>query len=384
MIYYIPMNTPSSLWVRPTLSSAIFFSKQPEEQLRELVALACCAPNSHNTQPWRFFIDPATGTITIAVHAGMILPESDPAGRQAVISVGCAIENILVAASAYGLHTRLSYISLDKQSLYKGHRGNKSIPLATITVRTSGSASACAAGDDASLLPCIRTRKMMRAEFDPARLISEEVMDLLRTQTFTDGVSLHIVTDTTRRFAIAEFQGQADNYVLNARRFARELGDWLLPNDTASHVGMPGTTFGLDDLQALRIHRGLIGEEKLEPEDMLRFSLGGKMGLEKSPALGFFTAPNDDIAAWLATGRALQRTFLILEREGISSAVHAAIVEVRLINRIFAASLGTLTPLCAVFRMGYPKDPSVKEARPHSPRLPLDEVLLKDQPIALS
>ena len=70
----------------------------------------------------------------------------------------------------------------------------------------------------------------------------------------------------------------------------------------------------------------------------------------------------------------------LLRKENISYAVHAAIVEVRLVNRIFAATLGTFKPLATVFRMGYVKDLEIKESRPHSPRLPIASVLLSEKP----
>jgi hypothetical protein len=65
-----------------------------------LVRAAVLAANAHNTQPWLFrvgasgidlFADPARG-------AGAV----DPLGRELVVSLGCALENLVLAAGPHG------------------------------------------------------------------------------------------------------------------------------------------------------------------------------------------------------------------------------------------------------------------------------------------
>ena len=71
--------------------------------------------------------------------------------------------------------------------------------------------------------------------------------------------------------------------------------------------------------------------------------------------------------------------FLTLESLGISVAIHAGIVEVPLINRIFGAALGTFRKPAVLFRAGMVKNEKDK-SRPHSPRLPIEDVLLTELP----
>lgn len=371
-------NTHLSLWNRHLPSQEEFSSMTWRNRLEILAWLGHLAPNTHNTQPWRFFCEPDSPAITIAFDHQRILPESDVVGRETIISLGCAMENIIVAARAYGLLPEIRYFPLTPDMVRPNKElGNGPKIITVAALRFSDSSP------DAAMMPlckAILTRKAMRTEFDPTKPIPEGVLEELSARINESSVELHLVSDSLRRLSISEFQGQADGYVLNSPRFARELGDWLLPNDTDSPVGMPGNTFGFDDVQAERIAKGLRGEGVLEPEDMLRFSLGGKIGFEKSPAIAFLTINKDDVMGWLAAGRAMERAFLILEREQISYAVHAAIVEVRLVNRIFAATLGTLKPLAAVFRIGYVKDEAAKAERPHSPRMPMESILLAVAP----
>lgn len=366
------------LWEKHLPTTDEFLKLTLSQKLETLAWLAHLAPSSHNTQPWRFFCDENTFSITVALSKSSILPGSDVVGRQAVISIGCAIENIDTAARAYGLTTRFEFKTVDKGSLCP--QGNPAIGAEIIAIVTLFFFNTTPTIEQQRILPFIMSRRTMRAEYDPTLQVPQSTLDKLTTSINDDLISIYLVKDIIRKLSISEFQSQADGYVLNSPLFSKELGNWLLPNDSDSPIGMPGNTFGLDDLQAERIHNGLLGKIPLEPEDMLRFSLGGKIGFEKSPVIAFLTTKNDNVKGWIATGRAMQRAFLILEQEGISYAVHAAIVEVRLVNRIFATTLGTLAPLAAVFRIGYVKDTVTKEGRPHSPRMPLKNILLKKAP----
>jgi nitroreductase len=73
-----------------------FKLKNQGEKLRFLLNFAVLAPLSHNSQPWSFRVDGNT----IKIYTDMVrsLPASDSNNRQLLISLGCALENILTAA----------------------------------------------------------------------------------------------------------------------------------------------------------------------------------------------------------------------------------------------------------------------------------------------
>lgn len=360
-------------WDSPLPTPELFRSWEAYEQAVFLIRMGNLAPSTHNTQPWRFQIDAPARAITILVDRAKILPESDVVGRQAAVSLGCAIENIVVAAEALGVSPSVTVFPVEKGTLAPGKKGfeKTALPVATVTFSASNSAEP----SDVPL-SSLRTRKILRTEFNPSIPVDERtIAEMKAVMLRFPRVSLHMVTDPIHRLAIAEFQGQADGFVLNSPRFARELGAWLYGNEAERGDGMPGNTFGLDDVQAERFHRGLLGTGTLEPEDMLRFSLGGKVGFEKSPLIVFLTSKSDELADWIESGRALQHIWLLLEKHGYAVAIHAAIVEVRLINRIFATTLGTTEPLSSVFRVGKPLDPGVSSRRPHSPRVPIEDLI---------
>lgn len=73
---------------------------EPSAQMRMLVHFATLAANGHNTQPWKFAIQ--ENAIEIHPDTSRRLPVVDPVHRELWISLGCALENLLIAARADG------------------------------------------------------------------------------------------------------------------------------------------------------------------------------------------------------------------------------------------------------------------------------------------
>jgi hypothetical protein len=63
---------------------------------------AALAPSGHNTQPWVVCIR-EKGEWSVGVDPGRKLPAVDPANRELALSLGAFVENLIVAASAFGL-----------------------------------------------------------------------------------------------------------------------------------------------------------------------------------------------------------------------------------------------------------------------------------------
>ena len=79
----------------------------PIELARALIGAAVLAPNYWNSQPWRFEVE--SSSIRLVVDPHRTLPVTDPTQRSLMISLGAALENLLVAARAYGLRPKISY-----------------------------------------------------------------------------------------------------------------------------------------------------------------------------------------------------------------------------------------------------------------------------------
>lgn len=69
-------------------------------EIREMVRYATLAPSGHNAQPWKFAVQ--EDTIHILPDYARCLPAVDPQNRELWISLGCALENLVLAAQAAG------------------------------------------------------------------------------------------------------------------------------------------------------------------------------------------------------------------------------------------------------------------------------------------
>src|SRR6202795_4413434 len=82
-------------------------SAEPGALLQELVRCATLAPNGHNTQPWLFELSP--GRIFIRPDFSRRTPVVDPDDHHVWVSLGCATENMVIAAAALGKHAEVQF-----------------------------------------------------------------------------------------------------------------------------------------------------------------------------------------------------------------------------------------------------------------------------------
>lgn len=88
-------------------------------QLCYLVECAAQAPSTHNTQPWMFMLGSiGRNEIRIWADRSRWLPVADPDRREMLLSIGCALENLLVAAESLGLDAWVQYFPDPQQEDY--------------------------------------------------------------------------------------------------------------------------------------------------------------------------------------------------------------------------------------------------------------------------
>src|SRR5689334_7793857 len=114
---------------------------------RALVGAAVLAPSECNTQPWWFEADGLTLRLLADPSRG--LPALDPDRRGMMLSLGAALENLLIAARAWGLQPNVSYFPRPGSRL-----------IAEVTWRPGGPRR------DRPMFACIPARRTNRRDFD--------------------------------------------------------------------------------------------------------------------------------------------------------------------------------------------------------------------------
>jgi hypothetical protein len=146
-----------------------------------LVRYATLAASSHNTQPWKF--KPEPGRIVILPDLSRRCPAVDPDDHHLYGSLGCAAENLLLAAQAAGLKGHFSYDASES-----------SVQVAFEEAAPSRSA----------LFEAILSRQCSRTAYDGTELSSEQLR-LIEEAGCGSGVSVMLLTDRKQKEQVAEY-----------------------------------------------------------------------------------------------------------------------------------------------------------------------------------
>src|SRR5437870_5556765 len=86
-------------------------TRSARQKLSFLLRYAILAPSSHNTQPWKFLV--RDNRITVFANTDRWLKIADADQSELYISIGCAIENLLVAAQHFDYDYEIDYFPDD-------------------------------------------------------------------------------------------------------------------------------------------------------------------------------------------------------------------------------------------------------------------------------
>lgn len=267
--------------------------------LMDLVHWATLAPSGHNSQPWRFVL--FDSAIEIRPDMSRRLPVVDPDDHALFVSLGCALENMLVAAEHAGLSARVSYF-----------------PSRSAGLRVSLSSAApagCAVRK--GLFGVIPRRQSTRRAYD-GRVIPAATLEALEAAADESGVSLCILrrADDFERVVARVREGCQAQF--RDPDFLRELTAWV--RFSRKEVEMRGDGLAADALGMPFVPRWL-GERLLR--------LGAMSGWEaarvarqvrSSSALVVFVAESYTRTSWVRTGQAFQRFALTATAHGLQHA----------------------------------------------------------------
>jgi nitroreductase len=335
-------------------------------QMEYLVAFGHLASSTHNTQPWAFHFSENEQLIEVYLDNDRVLPASDVIGRQACVSLGCAIGNIVTVAQRYGVFDSVIYHSNDIRVK------NRYILLAQIQLVTKGHPLEALA----PIVNSIITRRVERRRHDgTADFETSFYTSLTKLLTREEGIGYRIWHRGDPRIKIvAELQSQADSFVANSAKFSLELSEWLLPSDTTKFVGMPGSTFNLSPTQTLEVIEGLKDLKKIHADTLSGFSQTGKKGIESAAFVAMLTVQKQTVDSWVKIGSQLAGVANMVEANNGSLAIHAGLAEVALVRMSLAAMGMTKDQPVILFRAGI-RDPLGKRL-PHAPRLSLAQVII--------
>jgi len=315
-----------------------------EEQAAFLLNFAILAPSSHNSQPWTFAID--GDQIDVFADRDRWLTVADPDRRELHLSVGCALENLLVAAAHYGFDPRVSYRP----------EADGDDPVARVTLRRGGTGDGLSEPrptDWADLFDAITERTTNHGVYADEPL-PEAFSDRLADCVADEPVDLTLVTGESIKRAIARLQTRADEAQMADPEYRRELGYWI-------GTGALGANWLMARVGQLAVTYLDLGRREGAKNSKL---------IESAAAIAVLTTASPDVESRVRAGQAFERMALVAASEGV--AVHPAsqTLERPEFRRelVETLDLGEAVPQ-HLFRLGF-----AEQTPEHTPRRPVADV----------
>ncbi len=281
----------------------------------DLVRLATLAPNSHNTQPWRFAI--GDGRIAIRPDLARRTPVVDPDDHHLFVSLGAAAETLAIAGAAGGLPGTLLFEEDGDGTIFYDFAPAAPVP--------------------SPLAEAITRRQSTRAPFERSAVAPAEVQSLVAAAAMP-GTRVILMTEPAAIARVAERIIAGNTAQMTDAAFRAELKHWIRfsPGEALERGdGLFAATSGNPTVPPLlgRLLFDLVVRASSENERV-------RSQMETTPCLAVIVSARDDRAHWVAAGRACQRLLLQATALGLRNAFVNQAVEVPAIRRQLAADLG--------------------------------------------
>lgn len=313
---------------------------------RALIGAAILAPSRWNTQPWRFEVEGQS--IRLLADPQRALSVIDPERRAMRISLGAALENMLVAARAWGLRPTVSYRPAD----------DPTGAVAEVTWNAGG------APRDRALLEAIVDRRTNRRDYDGRGLFRENRAAL--SGQATEGFRLHWIDDRDRIQAFGQLAHDAVHAQVMDHAAQAESFAWTRFDDDARQRA-DGVSV---DALALGGPAKWLAGRYLNPRSWFlgqgAGSLGkqARKGVRSAGALVLLTMPSRREDGWLLGGQVYQRLALKATQLGIAHQPISAPIEQDRFRDELLARFGAAGEDPVMFvRLGHAERPRATERR---------------------
>jgi hypothetical protein len=311
--------------------------------MRELVRFATLAANGHNTQPWKF----ALKADTVEIHPDLSrrLLVVDPHDRELWMSLGCALENMVLAARAAGYAPQVTY---PDAADFIRVRLDKGMP------------------QPSQLFDAIPGLQNTRSEYD-GRALDKNELEQINAFALEPGVNLRLLLNPNELNTVVEYVNEGNLQQYADQAFVQELVTWLRFNKKEALASLDGLYAPTSGNPEVPRWLGQMFVTGTNPQEQAKTDA---KKLRSSAGAVVIASDTDDKTAWVRTGQVYERLALLLTSLNIKSAFLNQPIEVATVRSQFqsAIGLGTSLPQLLV-RFGY------ANAMPRSLRRPVEQVL---------
>jgi len=283
--------------------------------LRDCVRLATLAPSGHNTQPWRFRV--TSDQVDILPDISRRTPVVDPDDHHLFVGLGCAAENLALAAGAQGRPGALSFNP------------------------AGGGFAVFASGDGPGAVPALSAAiprsRSARTEYD-GRQVGAADLRALAEAASVPGVDLALITGRPAIERVLGLIVEGNSAQMADAAFMRELKSWLRFSPRQAMQSGDGLFSAASGSPALPAWLGstmfdLMFKASTENDKYAR-------QMRSSAGVAVFAGREGDRDHWVRVGRACQRFALQATALGIQHAFVNQPVEVARLRPDLAGLIG--------------------------------------------
>ncbi len=307
------------------------------------------APSGHNTQPWKFKINP--NNIEVYPNFDKQLPIVDKNHRELFISLGCAVENICITATELGYNSKIKIIQNDNKSFIR-------IELKKEILKKD------------PLFLQIDKRQTNRSVYK-SKVITDDIISLFAKLKIESPVSIYFYKNGESSFLkLSEFIYKGNNILFANKKFKNELLDWMRFNSKSVKKSKDGLAYNVLGSPSLPkwLGRPLV-KCFLKPKSQNKTE---RKKLNSSSHLVLISTKENTIENWILAGRALERFWLKCTELGISVAFSNQPCEINSVANELRTQMDINNSFpMLLMRIGY------ANPMPYSVRKPLQDVLIK-------
>ncbi len=313
------------------------------EQIKFLLQYAILAPSSHNAQPWTFHA--TSEGVEIRADYSRRLAVVDPDDRELMLGLGAAIANLRIAAAHFGFET----------TILQTRNAETPGMIAFVAFRETSQTDE----ELRTLFPAIKQRHTNRQPFEHEPVepeVLERICDIV--ERYPETLRLIVPHDRER---IADLVAGADERLMSASAYRRELAGWVHPGSAGREDGMTFDGLGI----------GPGGNWVLRHVDVGPVQAKRDRNLIESAAALIVVTAEDDRVALVEAGEIMENLLLTVTREALHYSFFNCLIEVPDLRQQLWALLGTARPPQLLLRVGHART----SPRP-MPRRKIDEVVV--------
>jgi hypothetical protein len=275
--------------------------RNAENPLERIVAAGILASNPHNSQPWIFRI--TSSSIDLFADPSRQIGTIDPFRREMYIGLGCALENMMLAAEAEGFASTLGLMPDSADDTHAAHL--KLIPASPHT---------------SDLYSVIPSRHTNRSAYDTTHAVADDTLTAISDLTTNENVRLFWFADQAEKEKFGQVAVAATAALINDEQQSIDSHFWWRQDWSELQEHADGLTLDAQGLSPFITQVAkFLPDGSREQNDQIFLKNMRQITVPMSAAFGILAVKNGrDNIQRLECGRIWQRIHLWGTTQGLA------------------------------------------------------------------